>query len=133
MPRFYTSVLDQQLATQFGASGQLGFARLIEAQLSRMMLPAEGGGIVNNPAFAGAKRFPARAAMPAGADPGAERFAASTADAAPTLPAATGRSRRPPRFCCRVWPHRCGGEPGHRCAGTFPGRTCRARVGLGPE
>lgn len=104
--RFYTSVLDQQLATQFGASGQLGFARLIEAQLSRTMLPAEGRGIVNNPEFAGAKRFSGQAAMPAGAIQGAERFAASAADAAPPLPAATGPVSQSARdFAARVWPH----------------------------
>lgn len=104
--RFYTSVLDQQLATQFGASGQLGFARLIEAQLSRTMLPSEDKGIVNNPAFAGAKRFSGQATMPAGAVQGAERFAAAAADATPPLPAATGPVSQTARdFAARVWPH----------------------------
>lgn len=34
--RFYTSILDQQMAQQLASTGQMGFARMIEAQLGRM-------------------------------------------------------------------------------------------------
>ena len=47
--RFYTSMLDQQLAQKLSSSGQLGFARLIEQQMGRFLPPdpegtADGGG-----------------------------------------------------------------------------------------
>ena len=40
--RFATGVLDQQMAQQLGGTGQLGFARQIEAQLGRMMAQSSG-------------------------------------------------------------------------------------------
>jgi len=41
--RFYTTMLDQQMAQKLSTSGQLGFAKLIEQQMGRF-LPPEGEG-----------------------------------------------------------------------------------------
>ncbi|GBG00723.1 flagellar rod assembly protein FlgJ [Azospira sp. I13] len=41
--RFYTSMLDQQLAQKLSSSGQLGFARLIEQQMGRFLPPDPEG------------------------------------------------------------------------------------------
>lgn len=41
--RFYTSMLDQQLAQKMAASGQLGLAKVIEQQLSRNLPSAKAG------------------------------------------------------------------------------------------
>ncbi len=41
--RFYTSMLDQQLAQNMASTGKgIGFAKMIEQQLGRQMLPAKG-------------------------------------------------------------------------------------------
>ena len=40
--RFFTSILDQQLAQNLAAKGTLGFAKQIEQQLGRSMLPGTG-------------------------------------------------------------------------------------------
>ena len=40
--RFYTSILDQQLAQNLAAKGSLGFARMIEEQLGRNMASGSG-------------------------------------------------------------------------------------------
>jgi peptidoglycan hydrolase FlgJ len=117
--RFYTSMLDQQLASQLGASGQLGFARLIEAQLGRMSGIASPTGLENNPALPKGRAFSGAGAMPLGAVQGAERFAAPATDPTPVLPASTGPVSQAARdFAGRVWPHaaeasRSTGVPAH--------------------
>ena len=107
--RFYTSVLDQQLATQFGASGQFGFARLIEAQLSRTMLPAEGAGSSTTQRSRAPNVFSGQTATPAGGDPGGgkvcRQYGRCRADlAGGNWPGLAVR----PRFCCPRLAARCG-------------------------
>ncbi len=117
--RFYTSILDQQLATQLGANGKLGFARLIEAQLGRTLAPGGEGNVANNPALTGARTFSGNPAIPAGSVQGAERFAAAAADTSSALPVAAGPVSQAARdFAARVWPHaaeasRATGVPAH--------------------
>ncbi|MBI2307807.1 MAG: flagellar assembly peptidoglycan hydrolase FlgJ [Rhodocyclales bacterium] len=121
--RFYTGVLDQQLAQQLGASGQVGFARLIEAQLGRMMGTTPGGELPEAAAIASLRGFARQATLPAGAIQGAERVAGrvagEAADAAATLPVAPGPVSQGARdFVNRVWPHaveasRSTGVPAH--------------------
>lgn len=123
--RFYTSVLDQQMAQQLGSSGQLGFAGLIEAQLGRMM-GGEGlpGVLPQAAAISGLPAYAGQPGLPAGAIQGAARIAGSAAElpAAASLPpattsAATG-SPAAREFVNRVWPHaveasRSTGVPAH--------------------
>ncbi|MFC5303324.1 flagellar assembly peptidoglycan hydrolase FlgJ [Azospira restricta] len=121
--RFYTSVLDQQLAQQLGASGQVGFARLIEAQLGRTLGVTSADAVPQAAAVDGLRAFSGRAAIPAGAIVGAERVAGRVAGeaaaAAATLPVAPGPLSQGARdFVNRVWPHaveasRSTGVPAH--------------------
>lgn len=121
--RFYTSVLDQQMAQQLGASGQVGFAKLIEAQLSRTMLPPGTTAVPDAAPIAGLRAYSGSAIQPAGAIQGAERIAGTVAggaaEASASLPAATGPVSQASRdFVNRVWPHavdasRSTGVPAH--------------------
>lgn len=119
--RFYTSVLDQQMATQLGSSGQLGFARQIENQLGRAM----GGANAtpeNSASLAGVRSYAGQPNMPAGAIQGAERVAASVAGPVPAeanTPLPGGPISQSAReFVNRVWPSaveasRSTGVPAH--------------------
>lgn len=112
--RFYTSVLDQQLSAQLGATGQVGFARLIEAQLARNFLPPERAEQLNDPRLAGQRTSAAGAGMPAGALAGAERIVGSLAPESPTGTPPPGARD----FANRLWPHaieasRSTGIPAH--------------------
>ncbi len=118
--RFYTSVLDQQLATQLGSSGQLGFARQIENQLGRVMTRNAAGEIENSASLAGARTYAGQAAMPAGAIQGAERVAAPSTEVPATLPGSGGGPipQGARDFVNRVWPSaleasRVTGVPAH--------------------
>lgn len=107
--RFYTGILDQQMAQQLGASGQVGFARLIEAQLGRMMGPVDNAALPEAAAVAALRAFSREPVLPAGAVQGAERNVGSVpsaAEAAPTLPVSPGPVSQGARdFVNRVWPH----------------------------
>lgn len=121
--RFYTSVLDQQMATQLGASGQLGFARQIENQLGRTMMGAVASSVrENSPGLSAVKTFSGQPAMPAAALQGAERVAAAVAGNVPAeaaMPLAGGAVSPAAReFVNRVWPSaveasRSTGVPAH--------------------
>jgi len=110
--RFYTSVLDQQLASQLGANGQLGFARLIEMQLGNY---ARGGAAAATltAELAGAPLaalpLPAAsggAAMPSGAIRGAGRIASAPVAERQVSSLPTGPvSQSAQDFAARVWPH----------------------------
>jgi flagellar protein FlgJ len=102
--RFYTSVLDQQLASQLGANGQLGFARLIEMQLGNY---GRGGAAAGTQAAA--LPLPATsggAAMPSGAIRGAERIVSAPVAERQVSSLPTGPvSQSAQDFAARVWPH----------------------------
>jgi peptidoglycan hydrolase FlgJ len=104
--RFYTTVLDQQMAQQMGSSGQLGFARQIEAQLSRMMAPSASGPVPSSAEVAGLRSYTRQPVLPSGAVQGAERIAGSAAETQQVLPVATGPVSQGARdFVNRVWPN----------------------------
>lgn len=122
--RFYTGVLDQQMAQQLGGTGQLGFARQIEAQLGRMMAQSSGTASVPESApVAGLRTFGGQPVLPSGAIQGAERIAGSVAGtasgAAPAAGDPAGAAAPGGRdFVNRVWPHaveasRTTGVPAH--------------------
>ncbi|MCK6405513.1 MAG: flagellar assembly peptidoglycan hydrolase FlgJ [Rhodocyclaceae bacterium] len=113
--RFYTSVLDQQLASQLGASGQLGFARLIEKQLGRYgATAAENSAVASMPV-----RTIGGDGIPAGAIQGAARVFSAGASETPAPQVPTGPvSQSAQDFAARVWSHavdasRSTGVPAH--------------------
>lgn len=119
--RFYNTVLDQQLAQQLGASGQVGFARQIEAQLGRLIAQPAAGPVPEAAAVASLRISGRQAVQPSGAIQGAERIAASAAAPLAGLPAdgaVAPISEGARDFVNRVWPHaveasRSTGVPAH--------------------
>lgn len=109
--RFYTSVLDQQMAQQLGKSGQLGFAKQIEQQLGRYLAPQTGDGkVTNSNALSDARTWSSGAAMPAGGVQGAARnygssAATGAAGAGGDAAAAGAGSANARDFVNRIWPN----------------------------
>lgn len=85
--RFYTGMLDQQLAQELSGKGSLGFARLLEQQLGRG-LPGDDG-LPELPAAAGGRAMPP---LP----PAMQRYLDAAAEAGVTV------SRLPGRLAERV-------------------------------
>jgi flagellar protein FlgJ len=110
--RFYTGMLDQQLAQNVTTTGKgLGFARLIEQQLGRSVTNAEGALASNAPANAAGNSLPLAApdarhlrftTVPATL-PTSSTYAAINA-AAPAA-GATDIPASSKEFVNRVWPH----------------------------
>jgi len=113
--RFFTSIMDQQLAQNLSAHGKLGFAKLVEQQLGRN----RGSGTKADPAATALEGLKdsfsqGRAAGSAAASPvGAERVRGVRA-AKPVLPAAgaaadavapAGAAASAGEFVNRIWPH----------------------------
>lgn len=109
--RFYTGMLDQQMAQNMASSrGGVGFARLIEQQLGQHLATAEGQSELTGPATAAAKDLPLAvsdlshlqhrpvpSALPTSASYGAN------ASVAPAVNQEAPASSR--EFVNRVWPH----------------------------
>ncbi len=123
--RFYTSMLDQQMAQKLSSSGRLGFAKLIEQQMGRFLPPD-----ADNPASPSSSSVSAgvapvsaisspetmRQALALAREQIAERNAARTASAIPaaasaesaaqvTLGASSFVSSSGKDFVNRLWPH----------------------------
>lgn len=103
--RFFTSIMDQQLAQNLSANSKLGFAKLIEYQLGRNL----GSGIATDPAAAlealrmGLLAPPAaNSAVVSGG--GAERVRSASAVGNDT-PASAAVSSTASDFVNRVWSH----------------------------
>jgi len=102
--RFFTSIMDQQLAQNLSSKGALGFAKLIEQQLGRNLAsgdPQSTALPLEAMQQALLQRQAANSAYPLSA--GAERIrsAAATPAAVPSSDAASD----PTDFVNRVWPH----------------------------
>lgn len=112
--RFYSSILDQQLAQTLSSQGKLGFARMIEQQLGRNLVSPSGGSAKNPLEQIDtpqrtlqqilAHDIPATSAA-AFAGTGAQRYRSTTSEgnrgnSAPMEVPASGRE-----FVNRVWPH----------------------------
>jgi flagellar protein FlgJ len=110
--RFFTTIMDQQLAQNLSSQGKLGFAKLIEQQLGRNM----AGGAAVDPSSSLealqqaliARQAASSAGSTVGVGPGsgAERIRSAPVDAssgAAALPASGGGGSRD--FVNRVWPH----------------------------
>ena len=101
--RFYTSILDQQLAQNLSNKGTVGFAKLIEQQLGRNMTSGSGANPTSSieamqqsllqwqAANSGAKPSP---------DPGAERVRSLQEVASNSVVTGGGKD-----FVNRIWPH----------------------------
>ena len=109
--RFYTGMLDQQMAQNMASSrGGVGFARLIEQQLGQHLSASKGLGELSGPATAAAKDLPLAvsdmghlqhrpvpSALPTSASYG------TNASVAPIVNQEAPASSR--EFVNRVWPH----------------------------
>ncbi|MFZ4535662.1 flagellar assembly peptidoglycan hydrolase FlgJ [Propionivibrio sp.] len=103
--RFFTSIMDQQLAQNLSAKGQLGFAKLIEQQLGRTM----AGGTTADPASSlealQQTLIAQQAASSAGSMSGAERIRSTPAAVVSSVSsAASTPAGRNTDFVNRVWP-----------------------------
>ncbi|MBP7203642.1 MAG: flagellar assembly peptidoglycan hydrolase FlgJ [Propionivibrio sp.] len=102
--RFFTSILDQQLAQNLSAQSGLGFAAQIEQQLSRVS--GQGGADVASPLEALQQSLLLRQAANSSA-----RFAGGGAErnygirSATTASAGSTESTSPEEYVNRVWPH----------------------------
>lgn len=108
--RFYTSIMDQQLAQNLSSQGKMGFAKLIEQQLGRNMAsgaPVDPSASLEALQQALIARQAASSAGSAGnTGTGAERIRRAPVDAsasAVSLPAGGNGSGHD--FVNRVWPH----------------------------
>lgn len=103
--RFFTSIMDQQLAQNLAAKGQLGFAKLIEQQLGRSLVSALPTTAADPAAALEAlqKGLVAQRAASSAATGGAERIRSTPA--AGESAAAAGASGSASDFVNRVWPH----------------------------
>ncbi|MRD73083.1 flagellar assembly peptidoglycan hydrolase FlgJ [Rhodocyclus tenuis] len=107
--RFYTSILDQQLAQNLSANGKLGFARLIEQQLGRGMnaatLPTSetpGAASLDSSLESLQQALLSRQAAKAAASAATVAGAALGTDGAAS---AVGGSNDSREFARRVWPY----------------------------
>jgi len=100
--RFFTSILDQQLAQNLSSQGKLGFAKLIEQQLGRNLVPGTGDAVSSLGQLQQAlveRRTASSAASLAG---GAERIRGTRESAVDT---SAGSAAGGSDFVNRVWPH----------------------------
>ena len=107
--RFFTTILDQQLAQNLSTRDALGFAKAMEQSLGRN-LPSDGGNTLNDALgrlrqSVSEQRAASSAAFFAG-EPGSRTGRAPTTAA---VPAATATSAEVPEnardYASRVWPH----------------------------
>ncbi|HET7776424.1 MAG TPA: flagellar assembly peptidoglycan hydrolase FlgJ, partial [Azospira sp.] len=121
--RFYTSMLDQQLAQKLSTSGQMGFAKMIEQQMGRFLPPepdsaagSSASGAVPAPLSSFSSPETMRQALALAREKVAAKAAARAASAIPA--AATDESAAPAaattaagntpgnkEFVNRLWPH----------------------------
>ena len=102
--RFFTSILDQQLAQNLSAQGKLGFAKLIEQQMGQNLASASGdamsSSLIQLQQVLAERQAASSAAFLAG---GAERVSSSSG--ATSGSAVDGNSGSARDFVNRVWPH----------------------------
>lgn len=105
--RFFTSIMDQQLAQNLSAQGKLGFARMIEQQLGRNMAAGSSTDPAASLEALQQSLIQRQAASSAGvmSATGAERIRSAPVGAIPGVtPASTGAGAGS-EFVNRIWPH----------------------------
>jgi len=104
--RFFTSIMDQQLAQNLSTQGKLGFAKLIEQQLGRNLPSSQTDATFSSLEALQQVILERQTASPAALLSGAERIRSAPAAAgAPVLPATTGASGSTGEFVNRLWPN----------------------------
>ena len=101
--RFFTSILDQQLAQNLASTGSLGFAKLIEEQLGRSLQGADEG-VVGSALAKLQQAFVQRQAATSAGGLAATGSVGSVARGA-TADAGDGASVSAQEFVNKVWPH----------------------------
>ena len=102
--RFFTSIMDQQLAQNLSAKGSLGFAKLIEQQLGRTLLAGQAEGGVSPMEVFQKAMLEGQAARSSSSNlGGAERIRNAPA----SVPEVSGsdKSGQPGEFVNRIWPY----------------------------
>lgn len=109
--RFFTSIMDQQLAQNLSAQGKLGFAKLIEQQLGRNMAsgssadPASSLEILQQSLIQRQAARSAGFAPATGTDSGAERIRSTPVDTSASIAPSPSASGTGSDFVNRIWPH----------------------------
>ena len=106
--RFFTSIMDQQLAHDLSAKGQLGFAKLIEQQLGRNTtsnLPIEPTTSLEILQQSLIQRQAANSAVPAMAGAERVRHAPASSSESAVSTAVDVSANNPSDFVNRIWPH----------------------------
>lgn len=102
--RYFTSILDQQMAQDLSAQGRLGFAKLIEQQLGRNMSSGSSFDPVAALAASQQRSIQLQAANYAVSSGGGAEHVRSTS-AMNNEPAVAGASASSSDFVNRIWPH----------------------------
>jgi peptidoglycan hydrolase FlgJ len=134
--RFYTGLLDQQMAQNIATTGKgVGFAKLIEQQLGRNLTTIDGQAALNAPANAAGNALPLAASdgrhlqyttVPGTLPTSAAYGAINTAGNAATGVGNGDAPASSKEFVNRVWPHAAGGVAKSARAMVRPATTCLA-------
>lgn len=108
--RFFTGMLDQQMAQDLSRTGTVGLAEMLEAQLSRQINPSSAGQAAA--AYGDVERLSMMAPRGQGAGMGLRGSTGSSADRLAQLGASAGTAgtqpgtpQTPKEFVEQVWPH----------------------------
>ena len=102
--RFFTSIMDQQLAQNLSAKGSLGFAKLIEQQLGRTLLAGQAEGNVSPLEVFQKTMLEGQVAKSSSFHvSGAERIRNAPASALDV--SGSEKPGQPGEFVNRIWPH----------------------------
>jgi len=109
--RFFTSIMDQQLAQNLSAQGKLGFAKLIEQQLGRNMMSGATTDAASSLEILQQSLIQQQAASSAGflsaagTGSGAERIRSAPVDTASGVVPSPAGAGSGSDFVNRIWPH----------------------------
>jgi flagellar protein FlgJ len=108
--RFFTSLMDQQVAQNLSSTGTLGFAKLIEQQLARTSAGATGAAVDPAATLEALQRSllaspAANSAAAARGSVGPAPSAAVLGDGSATAGVSSGTPASPSEFVNRVWPY----------------------------
>ena len=101
--RFFTSILDQQLAQNLSSQGKLGFAKLIEQQLGKNLVPGTGDAVSASLGQLQQALAERRAASSAASLAGGAERVRGVRGSAGDIPAGSPAGGND--FVNRVWPH----------------------------
>jgi flagellar protein FlgJ len=104
--RFFTSIMDQQLAQNLSAQGKLGFAKLIEQQLGRNLASGTTDASFSSLEVLQQAMLARQTASSAASLPvGAERIRSAPLNGSESAVSATGASSGANEYVSRIWPY----------------------------